>query len=291
MTVLHAGGKFGEGGGYQMTGGLHGVGVSVVNALSEWCEVEVHRGGKIYQQRYRRGVPEFDLRVIGDTDRTGTTTTFMADSEIFETLDFNAETITSRLRELAFLNKGVLIIFRDERTGKESRYQYEGGIISFVEHINKLKDPLHNKVIYIEGAVGTTQVEVAIQYNTGYSETIYTFANNINTQEGGTHLSGFRGALTRTLNEYARKNNLIKNDEESLTGDDVREGCTAVLSVRLVDPQFEGQTKTKLGNSEVRGIVESVIGEGLATYLEEPSRRPKDHRKGVAGRTGARGGS
>jgi len=276
MTTLHAGGKFGEGGGYKMTGGLHGVGVSVVNALSEWCEVEVHRGGKIYRQRYRRGVPEHDLEVVGETDRTGTTTTFMADAEIFETLHFNAETIASRLRELAFLNRGILIIFRDERTGKESRYQYDGGIVSFVEHINKLKDPLHDQVIYIQGEVGTTQVELAMQYNTGYSETVYTFANNINTQEGGTHLSGFRSALTRTLNDYARKNNLLKNNEESFTGEDVREGLTAVLSVRLVDPQFEGQTKTKLGNSDVRGIVESVVSEGLATYLEE---HPSDARK------------
>jgi len=271
MTVLHAGGKFGEGGGYKITGGLHGVGVSVVNALSEWCEVEVRRGGKIYRQRYRRGVPEYDLQVIGETDPndTGTTTTFMPDAEIFETLEYNAETVSARLRELAFLNRGILIVFKDERTGKESRFQYDGGIVSFVEHINKLKDPLHQDVIYIQGTVGTTIVELAMQYNQGYSETVYTFANNINTQEGGTHLSGFRSALTRTLNEYAKKHNLIKSNEESLTGDDVREGCTAVLSVRLYDPQFEGQTKTKLGNSDVRGIVESVVSEGLSTYLEE----------------------
>jgi len=245
MTVLHAGGKFGEGGGYKVSGGLHGVGVSVVNALSEWCEVEVRRGGKIYRQRYRRGVPEHDLEVVGETDPedTGTTTTFMPDAEIFETLEFNAETVSARLRELAYLNRGVLIIFRDERTGKETRFQYDGGIVSFVEHINKLKDPLHPDVIYIQGTVGTTIVELAMQYNEGYSETVYTFANNINTQEGGTHLSGFRSALTRTINDYARKANLLKSNEEGLTGDDVREGLTAVLSVRLIDPQFEGQTK------------------------------------------------
>jgi len=278
MTVLHAGGKFGEGGGYKVSGGLHGVGVSVVNALSEWCEVEVRRGGKIYRQRYRRGVPEHDLEFVGETDPedTGTTTTFMPDAEIFETLEFNAETVSARLRELAYLNRGVLIIFRDERTGKETRFQYDGGIVSFVEHINKLKDPLHPDVIYIQGTVGTTIVELAMQYNEGYSETVYTFANNINTQEGGTHLSGFRSALTRTINDYARKANLLKSNEEGLTGDDVREGLTAVLSVRLIDPQFEGQTKTKLGNSEVRGIVESVVSEGLATYLEE---HPAEARK------------
>lgn len=268
MTVLHAGGKFGDGG-YKATGGLHGVGVSVVNALSEWCEVEVRRDGQVYMQRYARGVPEFDMKVVGTADTTGTTTTFKPDPEIFETLDFNADVIASRLRELAFLNKGVLITFRDERTDKESTFKYDGGIISFVEHLNKLKDPLHSSVIYIEKTVDTTEVEVAIQYNQGYAETIFTFANNINTQEGGTHLSGFRSALTRTLNEYARKNNQIKGNEESLTGDDVREGCTAVISVRLVEPQFEGQTKTKLGNSEIRGIVESAVSEGLATFLEE----------------------
>ncbi len=269
MTVLHAGGKFGEGGGYKVTGGLHGVGVSVVNALSEWCEVEVKRNGKIHFQRYRRGVPEADLKVIGESDETGTTTTFKPDPEIFETLDFNPETITSRLRELAFLNKGVLINFKDERSGKETSYKYDGGIVSFVEHLNKMKEPLHKNVIYIEKQVDTTQVEVAIQYNSGYAETVFSFANNINTHEGGTHLSGFRSALTRTLNDYARKTKMIKESEEGLTGDDVREGCIAIISVRLEDPQFEGQTKTKLGNSDIRGIVESVMNEGLATFLEE----------------------
>jgi len=269
MTVLHAGGKFGEGGGYKVTGGLHGVGVSVVNALSEWCEVEVRRNGKVYFQRYRRGVPEADLKVIGESDSTGTTTTFKPDAEIFETLEFNAETIMSRLRELAFLNKGVLITFKDERVGKETTFKYDGGIVSFVEHLNKMKEPLHKSVIYIEKQVDTVQVEVALQYNTGYQETVFSFANNINTHEGGTHLSGFRSALTRTLNDYARKNKMIKETDEGLTGDDVREGCTAIISVRLHEPQFEGQTKTKLGNSEVRGIVESVVNEGLATFLEE----------------------
>lgn len=269
MTVLHAGGKFGEGGGYQMTGGLHGVGVAVVNALSEWCEVEVRRNGKRYRQKYRRGVPETDLEIIGDSDETGTITTFKPDGEIFETLEFNAETITTRLRELAFLNRGVLIVFRDERVGKEKKFQYDGGLVSFVEHLNKLKEPLHPHVIHIYKQVDTTYVELAMQYNTGYSESVFAYANNIHTHEGGTHLSGFRSALTRTLNEYARKNNIIKGSEESFTGDDVREGCTAILSVRLIDPQFEGQTKTKLGNSEIRGIVESVVNEGLATFLEE----------------------
>jgi len=275
MTVLHAGGKFGDGGGYKVTGGLHGVGVSVVNALSEWCEVEVRRNGKVYFQRYRRGVPEADLAVIGEADSTGTTTTFKPDPEIFETLEFNAETIMSRLRELAFLNKGVTINFKDERTGKETTFKYDGGIISFVEHLNKMKAPIH-PVIYIDKQVGTTQVEVALQYNDGYAETVFSFANNINTHEGGTHLSGFRSALTRTLNDYARKNKMIKESEEGLTGDDVREGLTAIVSVRLVDPQFEGQTKTKLGNSDVRGAVESVVNEGLAIYLEE---HPSDAKK------------
>lgn len=268
MTVLHAGGKFGDGG-YKVTGGLHGVGVSVVNALSEWLEVEVRRDGKRYMQRYERGIPQHDLKVIGKTDSTGTIITFKPDADIFETLQFNAQTIISRLRELAFLNKGVFIQFKDESTGQESRFRYEGGIVSFVQHLNKMKEPVHKDVIYFEREVDTTQVEVAMQYNDGYSENILSFANNIHTQEGGTHLSGFRGALTRTINEYARKNNLLKESEENLTGDDVREGLTAVISVRLVDPQFEGQTKTKLGNSEVRGAVETVVNSGLSTFLEE----------------------
>ncbi len=276
MTVLHAGGKFGEGGGYKVSGGLHGVGVSVVNALSEWCEVQVKRNGKLYMQRYRRGVPEHDMVELGEAEGTGTTTIFKPDPEIFETVEFNADTVIARLRELAFLNKGVLIVFLDERSGRECRFRYQGGIVSFVEHLNKLKDPAHERVIYFEKWVDTTHVEVAIQYNVGYTETVLTFANNINTQEGGTHLSGFRAALTRTLNDYARKNNMIKSNEEGLTGDDVREGCTAVVSVRLLNPQFEGQTKTKLGNSEIRGIVESVVNEGLATFLEE---NPSDAKK------------
>jgi len=275
LTVLHAGGKFGEDGGYKVSGGLHGVGVSVVNALSEWLEVEVKRGGKVYRQRFARGTPTTDLEVIGECDSTGTRVTFKPDGQIFETLDFDADVLAHRLQELAFLNKGVRLALRDERTGKAAEFQYDGGLKSFVQHLNRNKEALHQDIIYVEKMAGDTGVEVALQYNTGYNETVLSFCNNINTHEGGTHLTGFRGALTRTLNDYARKLNLLKESEDNLTGEDVREGLTAVISVKVREPQFEGQTKTKLGNSDVRGAVESVVAEGLAVYLEEHPREAR----------------
>ncbi len=275
MTRLHAGGKFG-GGGYKVSGGLHGVGISVVNALSEWMKVEVCRDGKLYFQSYKRGKPEEPVKVIGQAESSGTRITFLPDADIFENREFNAEILAARLRELAFLNGGVKIDLIDERVGKEATFLYEGGIVSFVQHLNKTKEPIHDDVIYIKKEVDDTLIEAAIQYNDSYMENVFSFANNINTHEGGTHLSGFRAALTRTLNDYARKYNLLKENEPSLTGEDVREGLTAVLSVKLPFPQFEGQTKTKLGNSEMRGLVESVINEGLGDFLEEnptPSRK------------------
>ena len=270
LTRLHAGGKFGgEGSGYKVSGGLHGVGVACVNALSEWLVVEVKRNGKVHRQEYRRGKPMTELEIIGDARDTGTTITFKPDGEIFETIEFSVDTIVYRMREMAFLNKGVKLEFVDRRSGRSHTYQYEGGLISFVEHLNKNKDALHKDVIYLENTVDGCYVEVAIQYTDGYAENIYSFANNINTQEGGTHLSGFRAALTRTFNDYARRNKILKDNEENLTGEDVREGCTAVISVKIPEPQFEGQTKTKLGNSEMRGMVESVVTEHLGNYLEE----------------------
>ncbi len=268
LTVLHAGGKFG-GSGYKVSGGLHGVGVSVVNALSEWLVVKVKRDGHIYTQRYERGITQTPLEVIGDTDETGTTITFKPDHLIFEDVNFNFDTLKNRLRELAFLNAGIKIVLRDERIGEEREFYYEGGIVSFVEYLNKNKAALHNKPIYISGERGTTSVEVALQYNDSYVEGVYTFANNIDTHEGGTHLVGFRSAITRVINEYGRKYNYIKPNESNLTGEDTREGLTAIVSVKLVNPQFEGQTKTKLGNSEIRGFVESIVGEGLSAFLEE----------------------
>lgn len=268
-TVLHAGGKFG-GGGYKVSGGLHGVGASVVNALSEWMEVYVKRDGYRYYQRYERGKPVTGFKQLEKAEGTGTTTRFKPDPLIFEeTTVFSFETLVQRLRELAFLNKGLKIELVDERTGERQVFQYEGGIRSFVQHINKNKDVLHKDPIYIEGEKDNVIVEAALQYNDGYVETIFSFANNIHTQEGGTHESGFKTALTRVINDYARKNNMLKENEANLTGEDIREGLTAVLSVKIPEPQFEGQTKTKLGNSEVTGIVNSIIGEGLATYLEE----------------------
>ncbi len=270
LTVLHAGGKFGEeGSGYKVAGGLHGVGVSVVNALSEHLEVQVWTEGKHYRQEYERGVPSSELIELGETDRQGTYVRFKPDSQIFETLDFDSDILVYRLRELAFLNKGITILFKDHRTGRENRFLYRGGIISFVEHLNKNKTPLHKEPIYFEQQSGSVNVEVALQYTDAYSESILSFANNINTQEGGTHLSGFRSALTRTLNDYARRNGLLKNGDENLSGDDVREGCTGIINVKIANPQFEGQTKTKLGNSEVRGIVDSIVAECLGTFLEE----------------------
>lgn len=270
LTVLHAGGKFG-GEGYKVSGGLHGVGVSVVNALSEWLEVEVKREGKIHLQRYHRGIPEFDLKVIGETNETGTTVTFKPDPEIFqETTEFNYDTLKTRIRELAFLNKGIRIDLIDERNeNKQESFKYDGGINSFVEFLNKNKEVLHPHPIYVEGSKDQIEIEISLQYNDSYSSNILSFANNINTHEGGTHESGFKSALTRVLNDYARKNNLLKDQDANLTGDDAREGLTAVISVKIPNPQFEGQTKTKLGNSEVRGITESLFAEKFATFLDE----------------------
>lgn len=268
LTVLHAGGKFG-GEGYRVSGGLHGVGMSVVNALSEWLEVQVRRNGHIYRQRYERGVPVTELEIIGDSDTTGTEITFLADDEIFSDTNFIFETLKKRMRELAFLNRGINITIEDSRSEEMSEFCYEGGIVSFVDYLNKNKTALHPEPIYISGDKDDTVVEVAMQYNSTYIENVYSFVNNINTHEGGTHLSGFRAALTRIINDYARKNNFLKADELNLTGEDVREGLTAVISIKVLEPQFEGQTKTKLGNSEVRGIAENVISGGLEVFLEE----------------------
>ena len=273
-TILHAGGKFG-GEGYKVSGGLHGVGASVVNALSEWLEVEVHKEGKIHTQRYERGKPMTKLEVIGDTDVTGTKVHFKPDPEIFEDTVFVTDTLIQRLRELAFLTRGVKIIVRDERAEDEEGnvneriLHYEGGVVSFVEYINKNKEVLHEKPMYFYGERENCNVEMSLQYTSGYTENIFTFANNINTMEGGTHLVGFKTALTKVLNDYARKYNLLKESDKNLQGDDVREGLTAVVSVKLTNPEFEGQTKTKLGNSEMRGLVETVMNEKLAAYLEE----------------------
>jgi len=263
MTKLHAGGKFDKKT-YKVSGGLHGVGISVTNALSKELSVEVRRDGKIYQQKYAQGNPITELKIIGESNDTGTKVTFLPDPEIFPETEFHFETLSSRLRELAFLNKGLHITLFDERTGKKQEFQYEGGIVSFVEFLNKNKDPLH-KVIYFEKEKNGTKLEIAMQYNMGYQENIFTFANNINTQEGGSHLIGFKTALTRTMNSYAQK----LNGNDKLSSDDVREGLSVVISVQLQEPQFEGQTKTKLGNSEVRGIVESLVNENLGIFLEE----------------------
>ena len=267
MTVLHAGGKF-DHESYSVSGGLHGVGVSVVNALSEWMEVEVSRNGRVYWQRYEHGNVASDVKVRGHSEHTGTTVTFKPDGTIFEETEFNFDTLSSRLRELAFLNRGLRITIKDERTDKENDFCYEGGISSFVEFLNTNKEALHKQPIFFSRSKDTTSVEVALQYNNSYSESIFSYANNINTREGGTHLMGFRSALTKTVNEYARDNKLFKG-EVKLGGDDLREGLVAVISVKLPDPQFEGQTKTRLGNSSVRGIVESMVSEGLAEFFEE----------------------
>lgn len=268
MTVLHAGGKFG-GGGYKVSGGLHGVGVSVVNALSTKVVVQVRLNGHIYQQEYRRGVPQYDVKVVGDTDDHGTTVTFLPDPEIFtETTEYDYNTLLTRIRELAFLNKGIALTLTDERTGASNYFKYEGGIIEYVKFLNEKKEVLHEQPIYVEGSRDNIQAEIALQYNESYTENIYSFANNINTHEGGTHESGFKSALTRIINEYCRKSGLVK-DGSNLSGDDVREGLTAIISVKIPEPQFEGQTKTKLGNSEVRGIVESLFSEKLSEFLEE----------------------
>src|SRR5438132_414302 len=269
LTMLHAGGKFEEGA-YTMSGGLHGVGISVVNALSEWLEMEIWQDGQVFEQRYERGKPTAPLKVTGKTKRRGTMITFKPDPEVFETREFSFDILAQRLRELAFLNKGLEISLKDERKelAKEQVFRYKGGIVSFVEHLNEAKTPLH-KPIFISVEKGDMVQDVALQYNDGYSENLFSFANNINTKEGGTHLVGFKAALTRTINTYANANDLLKKDTESLTGDDVREGLTAVVSVKVRNPQFEGQTKAKLGNSEVKGIVESAVNEALGSYFEE----------------------
>ena len=268
MTVLHAGGKFG-GGGYKVSGGLHGVGASVVNALSDKCIVTVKREGHIWQQEYHKGNVITDLNIVGNTDETGTEVYFKPDEEIFDEVVYDFEVLSQRLRELAFLNKGISITLIDKRVDKEEEYYYEGGIKSFVEYLNRNKEPLHEQTIYVEGIKDGISVEVALQYHDGYNENIFSFANNIDTIEGGTHLVGFKTALTRVLNDYGKKFGHLKENDKNLSGDDIREGLTAVISVKIGEPQFEGQTKTKLGNSEVRGIVDSIVGEGMSIFLEE----------------------
>lgn len=269
LTKLHAGGKFG-GGGYKVSGGLHGVGLSCVNALSEWLEVEVCKNGKMYRQLYKRGVPQYPLKEVGDTDKQGTKVTFYPDSQIFETLDFSYETVRSRLREVAYLNKGIKIHLKDNRPEREREdsFCYEGGILDYVDYLNRDKNVLFPQALYIEKQYGDSTIEIAMQYNDGYNETVYSYANNINTEEGGTHLDGFKNTLTKVINDYAKEHKILK-DEERVSGDDVREGLVAIISVKLVDPQFEGQTKTKLGNSEMRGLVSKALVDGLGTYFEE----------------------
>jgi DNA gyrase subunit B len=270
-TVLHAGGKFG-GGGYKVSGGLHGVGVSVVNALSEWMEVESERDGKVWGQRYERGKPVSPVHLLrSSSSGHGTTTRFRPDPEVFDSIDFSFETIAQRLRESAYLNKGVWISLFDERETplREKAFYFEGGLVSFVRHLNKNKDVLHARPIYVERQDGTTSIEVALQYNGTYSENVFSFANNINTVDGGSHLTGFRAALTSSLNDWARRAGVLKDSDGNLSGDDVREGLTAVISVKLVEPQFEGQTKARLGNAEVKGQVQAAVSEGIGRYLDE----------------------
>ena len=269
-TVLHAGGKFGGDSGYKVSGGLHGVGASVVNALSEWVEVTIQRDGGIYQMKFNRGKTVESLKRIGDSKKTGTKVRFYADGEIFETLEYEYEVLENRFREMAFLTKGLRIVIEDKReeTPKKSDFCYEGGLNSFVEYLNRTKDKLHPQPIYIEKD-GEFPVEIAIQYTSSYSENIYSFVNNINTIEGGTHLEGFKRALTKVFNDYAKSKNILKEKDNNLSGDDIREGVTAVISVKVKEPQFEGQTKTKLGNSEITGIVQSIVNDKLATFLEE----------------------
>src|SRR6187551_2807162 len=269
LTVLHAGGKF-ENSAYKVSGGLHGVGVSVVNALSERLDLEIWRNGQVYLQSYERGTPIKPLEVTGTTQRRGTKVTFKADTQIFETTEYSFDTLAQRLRELAFLNGGILITIDDERDGKSHKFQYEGGIVSFVQHLNKNKANVNEKPIFMKGSKDGIDAEIALQWNDGYTELIFTFANNINTHEGGTHLSGFRAALTRTINNYATKSNIAKDlKDASISGDDIREGLTAVVSVKIPQPQFEGQTKTKLGNTEVKGIIETIVNDKLGQFLEE----------------------
>lgn len=270
LTVLHAGGKFG-GGGYKVSGGLHGVGVSVVNALSEWLVAEVHRDGKAYRQEYKKGNPQTKLEVVGESDHTGTIISFMPDAEIFDEIEFSFDTLEYRLRELSFLNKGIKIIFEDKREGKEKYrdFHYTGGLVEYVKFLNKSRTGIHEDIVYIDKKVDDCLVEIAMQYTDGYTENIYSFANNINTHEGGSHLAGFKAALTKTINEYAKRNGALKDKDSNLSGEDIREGLTAVVSVKLPDPQFEGQTKTKLGNTFMRGIVDGVTVEELGSFLEE----------------------
>ena len=275
-TVLHAGSKFG-GGGYKVSGGLHGVGVSVVNALSEWLRVESSRDGSVWAQEYSRGVPTTPVRKVGPQgDRRGTTTTFKADPEVFETVEFSFDTIAQRLRESAYLNKGLWIRLLDDRADRERSFYFEGGLVSFVRHLNKNKETLHSRPIYVDKREGSTSIEVALQYNDSYAENIFSFANNINTVDGGSHMTGFRAALTRSLNDYARRASILKDADANLSGEDVREGLTAVISVKLVEPQFEGQTKAKLGNAEIKGQVEAAVAEGIGQYLDE---NPTDGRR------------
>lgn len=270
LTVLHAGGKFG-GGGYKVSGGLHGVGISVVNALSEWLVAEVHHDGKIYSQRYEKGVATSEIKVVGETKITGTTITFKPDATIFDEVEYKYDILEHRLRELAFLNKGVNIVLEDKREEQEKvkKFHYEGGLREFVKHLNKTKTGIHDDIVYIEKKVKDYMVEVALQYTDGYTENIYSFANNINTHEGGTHLSGFKTAMTKVVNDYSRKNGILKEKDSNLLGEDIREGLTAVISIKLPEPQFEGQTKTKLGNTAVRGVVDSVTVEEIGSFLEE----------------------
>ena len=276
LTKLHAGGKFG-GGGYKISGGLHGVGLSVVNALSSTLIVEVWQNGSYFIQEYSRGIPQYDLKILGNAEKTGTKVTFLPDAEIFETIEFDYDRLKNRFREIAFLNKGLVIMLEDKREGQERKevFEFKGGIIEFVNYLNKGKSCLFEEPIYMCKINPTNEVEVAIQYNDSYSENIQSFANNINTQEGGTHLQGFKNALTKIINDYAQNNKILK-DNEKLAGEDVREGITAVVSVKLTEPQFEGQTKTKLGNSEMRGIVEKAMLDGFGSYLEENPRQAKE---------------
>jgi DNA gyrase subunit B len=281
MTKLHAGGKFDKAA-YKVSGGLHGVGVSVVNALSESLEMEVRRGGKVYVQRYHRGVPEAPVQETGVTEERGTKITFKPDTLIFEVTSFSFDILSQRLRELAFLNRGIRITIDDERDHKSHEFFYEGGIVSFVQHLNKAKTPIHDDVIFLQGTRDGIDVEIAMQWNEGYVESVYAFANNINTIEGGTHLVGFKSALTRTVNAYAVANGLIKKDDDALQGDDCREGLTAIISVKVPEPQFEGQTKTKLGNSEVKGAVETLVNDKLGVYFEEhPTEARRTVLKGI----------
>jgi DNA gyrase subunit B len=275
-TKLHAGSKFG-GGGYKVSGGLHGVGVSVVNALSVYLRVESARDGAVWAQEYSRGIPTTPVKKIGPQGgRRGTTTTFLADPTVFETVELSFDTIAQRMRESAYLNKGLWIRLTDERADRERSFYFEGGLVSFVRHLNKNKETLHSRPIYVERREGSVAIEVALQYNDSYAENVFSFANNINTVDGGTHLTGFRGALTRSLNDYARRAGILKDSDANLSGDDVREGLTAVISVKLVDPQFEGQTKAKLGNAEIKGPVEAAVSEGIGQYFDE---NPADGRR------------